>query len=436
MENGCFYGGLGNQILLPYRQLYYMNTYADKTREENSRAVANHVPSRQGGVKVAVRSPTIQMTEDGRWWGTVIGGGLGAVAGAAAGYTYGALSATAGAITGGVADAVKGYQHGGVKSALTWGLTGAASNAAFGYSSGALHGASVGMKLGSAVGSGIGDWWTGADPTKKEEADNIARLMKIHLNELQSLDINPVAIHPVLAGTDPEHPGPKSPLKGQLDDNETKLLNWMYRSLGMNHFNEVAKGGQVRVSFDAAVFNGLKGLGAQQRQSSHYSGILFPSGFTQVVGEQYGTKGVYLPTVLFGKITDRKGDEFMYFQPEGHAFNPDTGWKERLHHVKDAYNYAVHGVQQGPHGTSLHTDADPITGSGKKYQPTFSDKYGYARAIDFESFAANLLYTSGGSALLSKAGVTSNEAKAAAMHLLTAAGYYATAYAVWKKFNV
>jgi len=404
-----------------------MHTHADKSADEKSRAAANNLPKQRKAVRQAQRganSSTVQLTEDGKWWGSVIGGALGGIAGAAAGYTYGALSATAGAITGGAADAVKGYQHEGISGALKWGAFGAATNAVAGYSSGMLQGGSVGMKLGSAVGSGIGDWWTGKDPAQQGHVNVIADRMRTNLAEL-------TAAHPVL---NPGIAGAQTPVPPGIGANEIKLLNWIFVALGPANFDEVANGGQVRVPFNQNVFNRLVGLGAQKRQSSHYSGTLFASGFTMVVGEQYGTTGVYLPTVLFGKIMDRKERPYMYFQPERNPFNPNTGWGVKFQHAKDAFNYAVYGVQQGPHGTSTRTDADPITGSGK-YKPTISDKFGYARAGDFEAFAANLFYTSGGSALLEGIGVSSNEYRVAASHIITTAGLYGAAYAAWKMYN-
>jgi hypothetical protein len=370
----------------------------------------------------------VQLAENGRWWGSAIGSALGGLAGAAAGYSYGAMNATASAVTGGVADAVKGYQHGGITGAIKGGAYGAASNAVLGFSSGTLHGASVGMKLGSAIGSGVGDWWTGKDkPPDPKGVDLILEAIKHNLKELNSAE--PLALKQALEN----HPKVQ-PQRDKVVGNDTKILNWLSESLSPGEFNQVLGGGQVRVPYDESVFNGLRKLGAEERASSHYSGTLFVSGFSLVVGEQYGTTGSFLPTVLFGKIIDRAGKYFMYFQPEKSAFNPKTtSSKEKKSHTKDALKYARTGVQQGPHGESSHTDGDPITGSGK-YQPTFSDKFGYARAKDFEAFAANLLYASGGSSLLSAVGVRSKESRVAAMHFVTMAGL-PIAYAAWKKFN-
>jgi hypothetical protein len=60
---------------------------------------------------------------------------------------------------------------------------------------------------------------------------------------------------------------------------------------------------------------------------------------------------------------------------------------------------------------------------------------GPARYRDLESFAANLLYTSGGDKLLPGKSETSNEFKVAAMHLLATLGLNGLAYLVWKQAN-
>src|SRR5579864_5928030 len=200
-----------------------------------------------------------------------------------------------------------------------------------------------------------------------------------------------------------------------MKPDEVKLLNWMYSALGAENFDEVARGGQVRVPLNQGVFTALVNLGAQKRPSSHYGGlpVLFPSGFRQVVGEQYGTTGEFLPTILFGKIMDRQGNAFMYLQPERNAYNPNTPPDESWRHIGDAFRYAVLGVQQGPHGESTRTDADPITGETTRYHPTYTDEFGYRRALDFESWLANFVYTNKyvGQAM-ERRGVTPDNAKA------------------------
>jgi hypothetical protein len=367
------------------------------------------------------KKPTAQLTEKGKWWGSTIGGALGGIAGAATGYAYGTLSATTGAITGGISDAVKGYQHGGIRSALVEGAGGLVTGALSGMSSGLLHGGSVGMTMGSALGGTIGDYLTGTDAAIARPNGPLAFSMRAHLGKLNKTA--PVLSHSLarkqnVAAIQGMHP------------NEVKLLNWLHDALGDNDFDEVSRGAQVRVPFHAGLFDRLVALGSQKRQSSHYSGTLFASGFRQVVGEQYGTTGQFLPTVLFGKIQDREGNYYMYLQPEGNAFNPDTGWAEKMRHVKDAANYAIFGQQQGPHGTSNHTDANPIT--DHPYNRTISDFTSF-RLMDFNAFAANLVYTSGGSSLLAKVGVQSHEGQTLAIEILTKAGVYALAYATWQK---
>jgi len=369
------------------------------------------------------RGSTFQLTENGSWWGSTIGGTLGGIAGAVAGYAYGTLSAATGAITGGVSDAVAGYQHGGLSSALVEGAGGLVTGAFSGMSSGMYHGGSVGMTLGSAIGGVLGDWLTGPEAHIANPDGPIAMRMRANLAKLQELVPldHAVSAKPNVAA-----------VRARMHPNEIKLLNWMHDALGNADFDKVSRGAQVRIPFHRGLFDRLIALGAQKRPSSHYSGTLFASGFTQIVGEQYGTAGQFLPTVLFGKIKDRKGNFHMYFQPEGNAFNPDTIWAERLRHGKDALNYVVYGVQQGPHGTSLHTDGNPI--ADHRYTPSLADKT-VNRTTDFKAFIANFVYTNGGSTLLSKVGVNSSKGQAMAMELITKLGLYALAYKAWKGFG-
>lgn len=366
---------------------------------------------------------TIQLTENGKWWGSAIGSVLGTTLGAAAGYASGTLSAATGAITGGVSDAITGYQHGGLRGALVEGTSGAITGAFSGMASGMYHGGMVGWSLGSALGGGAGDWLTGPDAPSPQVLGPLAIRMRANLGKLHT------AV-PSLDGAVGSK-GKVAAVSVGMHPNEIRLLNWMHDALGDGGFDEVSRGGQVRTPFHRGLFNSLIALGAQKRQSSHYSGTLFVSGFRQVVGEQYGTAGAFLPTVLFGKIQDRKGNFYMYFQPEGNAFNPDTGWPERWAHMKDAGNYAFFGTQQGPHGTSMHTDGNPI--SDTQYRRTPSD-FGYLRAMDFRAFAANLVYTSGGAKLLAKFGVSSPQGQAMSIEILTKVGLYAVAHLAWKRF--
>ncbi|NOS93271.1 MAG: hypothetical protein HOP30_15235 [Cyclobacteriaceae bacterium] len=367
-----------------------------------------------------LQPPPIQLTKRGKWWGSTIGGALGGIAGAATGYAYGTLSAATGAITGGIADAVTGYQHGGLRSAIVEGVSGLATGALSGMSSGWYHGGSVGMTLGSAIGGQIGDYVTGHEAAVRPDGP-LAQKMRANLGKL-------AAIEPTLGHAIAQEPN-VALVAGGMHPNEIKLLNWMHDALGADNFNKVSQGAQVRIPFHQGLFDHLIGVGAKKRPSSHYSGTLFASGFRQVVGEQYGTAGSYLPTVLFGKIEDREGNFWMYLQPERNAFNDDTSPEERNAHRWDAFNYVIHGVQQGPHGTSPHTDANPIT--DHPYTRTLSD-FGGSRIMDFNAFIANFVYTNGG---MSKVALETSQGKALAVEIITKAGLYALAYATWKKLG-
>jgi outer membrane lipoprotein SlyB len=368
----------------------------------------------------SLQPPPIQLTKSGKWWGSTIGGALGGLAGAATGYAYGTLSAATGAITGGISDAVTGYQHGGLRSAFVEGVSGLATGALSGMSSGWYHGGSVGMTLGSAIGGQIGDYVTGHEAAVQPDGP-LAQRMRANLGKL-------AAVEPTLDHAIAQEPK-VAPVAGGMHSNEIKLLNWMHEALGADNFNKVSQGAQVRVPFHQELFDRLIGVGAKKRPSSHYSGTLFVSGFRQVVGEQYGTAGTYLPTVLFGKIEDREGNFWMYLQPERNAFNDDTSPEERNAHRWDAFNYAVYGVQQGPHGTSPHTDANPIT--DHPYTRTLSD-FGGSRIMDFNAFIANFVYTNGG---MSKVALETSQGKALAIEILTKAGLYGLAYITWKKLG-
>jgi len=206
----------------------------------------------------------VQLTQRGKWWGSTIGG----VLGGALGYTYGAFDATTRAATQGALGAAEGYRDYGVTGALLGGAYGAAS----GWLSGQTY---TGYHWGSYAGGALLDWLTGEE--KPRDRVDFEQSMKDELQKLS--EEKPTLSGPLVERID------KEAVK-EMKPDEVKLLNWMYSALGAENFDEVARGGQVRVPLNQGVFTALVNLGAQKRPSSHYGGlpVLFPSGFRQVVG--------------------------------------------------------------------------------------------------------------------------------------------------------
>lgn len=373
-------------------------------------------------LNVSTQTP-LQLNQNGRWWGSTLGGlagGFGGALASAVAFPVTATAAAVGGTVGGITGAAKGLYNEGIIGAVKGGVSGGVSGAV----SAGMMGVRIGSTLGSALGGSLADLATGQE---EQTIKDIAASMLANLNALdaqQKHELEPNLSH---------HEKMTSEIQEKMDKNEVMLLNWMHRGLGDKNFEEVTKGGQVRVPFNQEVFQALIKLGAQRRQSSHYAGLVFASGFRQVIDEQYGTKGHFLPTVLFGKIYDRAAppNYFMYFQPEGNAFNPDTNLIEKAGHVLDAGLYVLLGEQQGPHGKSRRTDADPITGSHEKYVPTASDKYGWARAGDLAAFAQNLYHNSVKEEIRNKIGGKVNTG----IEILESMGAINFAHKVWAKFN-
>ncbi|TDP11941.1 uncharacterized protein DUF4157 [Roseateles asaccharophilus] len=152
-------------------------------------------------------------------------------------------------------------------------------------------------------------------------------------------------------------------------------LNWLHQILDKGQFQEMCKGGQIRVAFSRDLYEGLRRMRAEPRKSSHYSGIIIPTQLTQVPDEHYGIDGDFFPTVLFGLMENTSSKErFIYIQAERNSYNPSASKFEKLHHILDASDYSWSQQNQGPYGISDHTDADPM-GDTRLDRPGWSQRW-------------------------------------------------------------
>lgn len=145
----------------------------------------------------------------------------------------------------------------------------------------------------------------------------------------------------------------------QIGENEKRLLMWLQNSLSATQFDQMCRGGQIRINYNDSLFKKLVSMNAERRKSSHYKGIIIPTAFSQVANEHYGIDGCFFPTILFGQITDNNG-KYIYLQPERNSYNPSAKLMEKIRHVFDAAKYASEWNNQGPYGKSEHTDAKPM----------------------------------------------------------------------------
>jgi len=164
---------------------------------------------------------------------------------------------------------------------------------------------------------------------------------------------------------------------GKIDDNEKRLLMWLQNSLSASQFEQMCRGGQIRINYSDSLFKKLVSMNAERRKSSHYKGIIIPTAFSQVANEHYGIDGHFFPTILFGQITGKNG-KYIYLQPERNSYNPSAKLKEKIHHVFDAAKYASEWTNQGPYGESEHTDSNPM-GVTENPQPGLLAKLSLAR---------------------------------------------------------
>jgi hypothetical protein len=167
----------------------------------------------------------------------------------------------------------------------------------------------------------------------------------------------------------------------RMNQDERKLVLWVYKSVTYQQFLEMCHGGQVRIPFDELVFKELTTtFKAEQRRSSHYTGGIIPTTMRQVPDNHYGIDGQFIPTLLFGEIQDSVGKRYIYLQFEANSYNPSAGIWEKIRHVFDAGRYAHTQKNQGPYGVSAYTDRQPM-GAEKNEEPTIWDKYHPLRVI-------------------------------------------------------
>jgi len=141
------------------------------------------------------------------------------------------------------------------------------------------------------------------------------------------------------------------------------VLSLLFKIRLAEEFDEMCRGGQVRIPYDETLFQTLKGMGGQPRKSSHYANIFIPTALHQVPNEHFGIDGEFFPTVLFGRARNDMGENYIYIQAERNSYNPSAGLLEKARHVMDTAEYAWTQRNQGPYGSSAHTDANPMGGT-------------------------------------------------------------------------
>jgi hypothetical protein len=105
---------------------------------------------------------------------------------------------------------------------------------------------------------------------------------------------------------------------------------------------EILRGAHVQIFDDGRHYEQWKALpSADQRGSSHRSD-----------GPQYHVDGPFVHTVLFGKLHKF----YSWFQLEAHP----VGFSQVLFHAWDFLKYSSTHENQGPYGSSPHTDAKPL----------------------------------------------------------------------------
>lgn len=126
---------------------------------------------------------------------------------------------------------------------------------------------------------------------------------------------------------------------------ERPLIAVLATQANAKQWQEILKGAHVRVPDDGDLYEQLrKNPKAIPRRSSHPS-----------VGQQYAIRGNFLSEHLFGQV-DVEQQRYSWFQLENHPMS----FGHAIRHMLDYLKYKATGKQQGPHGSSIHTDKNPI----------------------------------------------------------------------------
>lgn len=133
---------------------------------------------------------------------------------------------------------------------------------------------------------------------------------------------------------------------------ENVLLGFLFQQLArrdLTFMGQVLRGAHVVIAQDpqAEYYRLLTTLpGAQPRISSHASDRL-----------QYGIpEGRIVQTLLVGALGTS-----VWFQLEGHPWDPWSSPWSSFGHIADFVRYRLSGRNQGPLGSSVHTDQLPLT---------------------------------------------------------------------------
>lgn len=132
-------------------------------------------------------------------------------------------------------------------------------------------------------------------------------------------------------------------LVNQANPDELKILADLMRiPAAQQYFGEVMRGAHVELADGHAAYHTWRTLrSAKSRKSSHQSD-----------GTQYQVSGPFSKAILFGKRRD-----VTWLQLEGH---PWSGVQSRIGHIQDFLRYKFTGQNQGPYGSSSHTDKNPL----------------------------------------------------------------------------
>jgi len=134
----------------------------------------------------------------------------------------------------------------------------------------------------------------------------------------------------------------------QCHKEEVMVLQKIGGVLSLEQFKKVLCGAFVSVEDNGAIFEEWQTLQRiKSRISSHASD-----------GKQYCLRGEFVKEMLFGStITFLDNKRISWFQLEAHPLtNPIT----LVLHGLDFVKYKITGHNQGPYGTSEHTDRNPL----------------------------------------------------------------------------
>jgi hypothetical protein len=126
---------------------------------------------------------------------------------------------------------------------------------------------------------------------------------------------------------------------------ERPIITLLITDATTKQWQEILKGGHVHVRDGGILYEQLKkNSNARVRYSSHPS-----------TGPQYAIRGNFLSEHLFGQHLDELG-RYSWFQLENHPMT----FGHWIRHMIDYVKYKATGKNQGPHGSSIHTDRKPI----------------------------------------------------------------------------